>query len=298
MGPIVNRIQYDEYHVHPVDKHSLLTVRILKRLTDPGSEEGGSLFPKLYEEIGNAQLVLWAALFHDVGKGVPKRDHAVQGAEIVRGVFERMGFAVDEINTISFLVREHLSMVKTATQRDIQDEKLVVQFARKFQGIDDLKMLYLLTVADCMATGPKAWNSWTDVLLRELFFKVYHLLDKGELATRTSAEIVGKKKEEVFRRTRSMPREKLEALFDNLSPRYLLYTPAEEMIRHVELYRRLGDAPFLIDPGAPSGEYFRTITVCAVDRPGLFSRRWSWSIASIPRPTWTVLTTFSPPCNW
>ncbi len=271
MKAIVNRIQYDEYHVHPVDKHSLLAVRILKDLADPKSEEGGPLCPQLYDEIANPELVLWAALFHDVGKGVPEEDHSEQGAEIARRVFTRMGFPSDDIDTISFLVREHLSMVKTATQRDIQDEKLVVQFAGKFRQIDDLKMLYLLTVADCKATGPKAWNSWTDVLLREIFFKVHHILRKGELATKTSGEIVDKKREEVFRQAHSMPREKLEALFENLSPRYLLYTPSKDIVRHVELYQMLGDAPFVIDPGTPSGEYFRTATVCARDRPGLFS---------------------------
>ncbi len=271
MKAIVNRIQYDEYHVHPVDKHSLLAVRILKDLADPISAEGAALHPRLYEEIANPEFLLWAALFHDVGKGVPKKDHSEQGAEIVRKVFTRMGFPSDDIDTISFLVREHLSMVKTATQRDIQDEKLVVQFARKFRQIDDLKMLYLLTVADCMATGPKAWNSWTDVLLRELFFKVHHILRKGELATRTSEEIVDKKREEVFRQAHSMPRQKLETLFENMSPRYLLYTPSKDIVRHVELYQMLGAAPFIIDPGTGPEGYFRTVTVCAKDRPGLFS---------------------------
>ncbi len=271
MKAIVNRIQYDEYHVHPVDKHSLLAVRILKDLTDPQSQEGGALYPQLREEVANPELVFWAALFHDVGKGVPEKDHSEQGAEIVRRVFTRMGFPSDHIDTISFLVREHLSMVKTATQRDIQDEKLVVQFARKFRQIDDLKMLYLLTVADCMATGPKAWNSWTDVLLRELFFKVHRILRTGELATRTSGEIVEKKRMEVFRKARSMPPQKLEALFENMSPRYLLYTPSKDMVRHVELYRMLGDAPFVIDPGMGPTDHFRTVTVCAKDRPGLFS---------------------------
>jgi hypothetical protein len=44
-------------------------------------------------------------------------------------------------------------------------------------------MLYLLTVADSMATGPKAWNDWTSSLLRNLFFKVLNVMENGELAT-------------------------------------------------------------------------------------------------------------------
>ncbi len=271
MKAIVNRIQYDEYHVHPVDKHSLLAVRILKTLAEPGSEAAGPLCPQLAGEIAKPELVLWSALFHDVGKGVPGKDHSEEGAEITRRVLTRMGFSAEDIDTVCFLVKEHLSMVKTATQRDIQDESLVVRFARRFREVDDLKMLYLLTVADCMATGPKAWNSWTDVLLRELFFKVHRILLKGELATKTSGEIVEKKRVEVYREARFVPREKLEALFENMSPRYLLYTPAKDIVRHIELYQMLGDSPFVLDPTAGTEDDFRTVTVCAKDRPGLFS---------------------------
>jgi [protein-PII] uridylyltransferase len=271
MKAIVNRIQYDEYHVHPVDKHSLLAVRILKTLVESTSDGDSSLYPQLYEEIAHPELVLWAALFHDIGKGVPEEDHAGEGAEIVCRVLARMGLPAADIDTISFLVREHLAMVKTATQRDLQDEKVVVEFARKFADVDRLKMLYLLTVADCMATGPKAWNSWTNVLLKELFFKAHHILQRGELATRTSAEIVERKREEVFRKAHFMAREKLEGLFEKMSPRYLLYTPSTDVLRHIELVQMLGDSPFVLDPCTSTGAYFRTVTVCGKDRPGLFS---------------------------
>lgn len=269
--PVVNRVQYDEYHVHPVDKHSLLAVRILKGLADPGSEQGSPLYARLFEEIEKPELVLWAALFHDVGKGVPEGDHSEQGAEVARGALTRMGFSPDDVDRVGFLVREHLSMVKTATQRDLQDEKLVVQFARRFTGIDDLKMLYLLTVADCLATGPKAWNSWKDVLLRELFFKALLILRKGELATKTSGEVIEKKRAEVFRAAGFLPRVRLEALFENMSPRYLLYTPSRDIVRHLELVQMLGDSPFVIDPCSPEEEDLRKVTVCAWDRPGLFA---------------------------
>jgi len=268
---VVNRIQYDEYHVHPVDKHSLLAVRTLKTLVESTADGDNSLYPQLYEDVARRELVLWAALFHDIGKGVPGGDHAEQGAEIVGRVFARMGFPTTDIDTIAFLVREHLAMIRTATQRDLQDEKVVVEFARKFGDVDRLKMLYLLTVADCMATGPKAWNSWTDVLLKELFFKAHHVLQRGELATRTSAEIVERKREEVFQKAHSMPREKLEVLFEKMSPRYLLYTPSKDLLRHIELVQMLGDSPFVLDACMSTGTYFRTVTVCARDRPGLFS---------------------------
>ena len=57
-----------------------------------------------------------------------------------------------------------------------------------------------------------------------------------------------------------------------MSPRYLLHTPSQEIPEHIELYRRLGERPFVwrIDK-SPDGKT-RTITLCAQDRPGLLSR--------------------------
>ncbi|MGD8513605.1 MAG: [protein-PII] uridylyltransferase, partial [Deltaproteobacteria bacterium] len=272
MKGIVNRIQYDEYHLFPVDKHSLATVQTLKALRDAGPDSPDAFYGELFREIRHPELLLWAGLFHDVGKGEHTQDdHARQGAQIVRRVFKRLGFPEKNIETISFLVREHLFLIHTATRRDISDEKIVVQCARDIADIERLKMLYLLTVADSKATGPKAWNDWKATLLKEVFFKTHHILQEGVLATRSAADVVEKKRKEVFQRGVSMPESALKTLFEQMSTRYLLHTPSEAIVRHVELYERLGLGPFVIDVQRGQQKNYRTATVCARDFPGLFS---------------------------
>jgi len=272
MKGIVNRIQYDEYHLFPVDKHSLATVQTLKALRDAGPDSPDAFYGELFREIRHPELLLWAGLFHDVGKGEHTQDdHARQGAQIVRRVFKRMGFPEKDIETISFLVREHLFLIHTATRRDISDEKIVVQCARDIADIERLKMLYLLTVADSKATGPKAWNDWKATLLKEVFFKTHHILQEGVLATRSAADVVEKKRKEVFQRGVSMPESALKTLFEHMSTRYLLHTPSEAIVRHVELYERLGLGPFVIDVQRGQQKNYRTAIVCARDFPGLFS---------------------------
>jgi [protein-PII] uridylyltransferase len=269
---LVNRIQYDEYHLYPVDKHSLRTVQMLKEFRNAPLDSPDAFYAKLYKEIGNPELLLWAGLFHDVGKGGQEQlGHARQGEQIVRHVFKRMGFPQEDIETISFLVREHLFLIHTATRRDIDDEKIVVQSARHVADTERLKMLYLLTVADSRATGPKAWNDWKAALLKELFFKIHHLLQEGILATRAAADLVEKKRKEIFQRLASMPESALQTLFEHMSIRYLLHTTAEEIVRHVGLYQRLGPAPFVLDVQRGPQKNYRTVTVCAKDFPGLFS---------------------------
>ena len=273
MKGIVNRIQYDEYHLYPVDKHSLRTVQTLKALRDAGPESPDASYAEIFKDLRQPMLLLWAGLFHDIGKGGHGHDdHASRGAQIVRHVFKKMGFLDQEIETISCLVLDHLFLIHTATRRDINDEKIVVQCARNLRDKERLKMLYLLTVADSRATGPKAWNDWKAVLLKELFFKVRHILNKGELATPAAAELVEKKKKEVLHSDVSLSGKALETLFDQMSPRYLLYTPPEEILRHVALYQGLGQEPFVLEAQTNPGTNYRTLTICAMDFPGLFSK--------------------------
>ncbi len=279
LSAIVDRIEYDAYHVYPVDKHSLRTVRTLKTFGTT-SDPADRLYADLYKELANRRRpLLWAALLHDIGKGSPGGDHADRGAEMVPEILGRVGMRPGEIETVAFLVREHLFLIKTATRRDLTDEETAVACARRIADPDRLKMLYLLTVADFMATGPKAWNEWTAILLRDLFLKVLKVIDGGELASDAARETVRRKEAELLEdthleaagRRRHLDRDEREALIRVMSPRYLLYIPTDEIRDHIALYAELGDRPFVwrIDR-IPSVEG-RKITVLGRQVPGFFA---------------------------
>ena len=270
---ISNRIQYDEYHLYPVDRHSLRTVQNIKRFN---TSEGISEYPlcsDIYNRLKKPNLLLWAALLHDIGKGEAGVSHSISGAEIAKSILLKKGYPTEDIETVSFLIKEHLLLMKTATRRDLNDEETAISCARKIKDIDRLKMLYLLTVADSMATGPKAWSDWTATLLRDLFFKVSNVLEKGELATREAVEAVEKKKARVLGVAINHNAESdMEALFNFMSPRYLLYTPSDSIMEHIELYKNMGTADFIWNVSKTTDSNTRTVTICAHDRPGLFSK--------------------------
>ena len=272
MQGLIHRIQYDEYHLYPVDKHSLRTIQVLKDFGSPGADHQDAIYRQIFAEIARPDLLLWAGLFHDIGKSLPGQDHARHGAELTREILRRLHFPDLDIDTVAFLITEHLLLVNTATRRDLNDEKIVVQCARRIGDVDRLKMLHLLTVADSKATGPKAWNDWIAVLLKELFFKALHILEKGELATPTAVTIVAKKRDELFHVAQFPPRDELGTLFEQMSLRYLHSTSVKEIVRHIELYRRLGEGDSVLETDAHRGSKYRTVTVCAKDRHGLFSR--------------------------
>lgn len=273
LGGIVNRIQYDEYHFYPVDKHLLQTVQTIKTFDTDGGTNGGPLCDNLYQELRNEKLLLWATLLHDIGKSEPGGGHSEKGADIVRSVLKRKGFNVEDFETVSFLVKEHLLLIKTATRRDVYDEETAIICARRIKDVERLKMLYLLTVADSMSTGPKAWNDWISTLLWNLFLKVLNILEKGELATREAVETVERKKDAVLRfATAQTERQELESLLNVMSPRYLLYAPENDMSEHIQLFKDIDDAEFVWQIAEISDSNTRKVTICAKDRPGLFSK--------------------------
>ena len=105
---------------------------------------------------------------------------------------ERFDYDENLKDEILFLVRYHLLLVETATRRDLNDERSIVQCAQTIESVERLKMLYLLTWADSKATGPWAWNEWTANLVQELFFKILRMLEKGDLATADASQKVQK----------------------------------------------------------------------------------------------------------
>ncbi|HUV50186.1 MAG TPA: [protein-PII] uridylyltransferase [Anaerolineae bacterium] len=271
---IVNRFQYDEYHLYPVDKHMLRTVQTIKNFGTSKDTSNDPLYGKLYKQITGKKLMLWAALLHDVGKREPGAGHSHRGALIVRSILTAKHLKPEDIETVVFLVENHLFLIKTATRRDINDEQTAINCARNIKDLKHLKMLYLLTVADSISTGPKAWSSWTSALLKNLFLEVHRILEKGELATEEAIELIKKKKNELFVLTSKLllPCQDLEALFNVMSPRYLLYTPAQDMLEHIRLYKSLGKADFVWNVIKAHDSNTRTVTICAKDRPGLFSK--------------------------
>ncbi len=270
---VVDRIQFDQYHLYPVARHLLLAVQRLKEITSMKSEHSDPLARKIYQEIRSKRALLWATLLHDIGKAEPTSGHSARGADMARKICVEKGLSQADTDTVIFLIQDHLVLFETATRRDINDEETSLKVARHVEKPERLKMLYLLSVADAMATGPKAWNDWTASLMRSLFFKVINVMEKGELVSRRAIRTMEEKKERVLISARTGEEKDANmALLNVMSPRYLLYTPSQEIPQHIDLYRQLQGRPFVWQIEKSKDGLTRTITLCAKDRPGLLSR--------------------------
>jgi [protein-PII] uridylyltransferase len=267
------RVQFDSYHIYPVGTHLLHTFRNLKNL----GKGRNVLLPDIFSDLRNPKALFLAGLLHDIGK--VGKDHARRGAVIARNILRRLGVDKERIEDVLFLILHHLLLADTATRRDLNDEKVVVQCARLIGGVDRLKMLYLLTWADSKATGPRAWNEWTESLVQELFFKILHTLEQGELATPDASRRIRQTQQKVRRAlTNQMRPQELDAFLEVMPPRYLLDTNAGEVIRHSRVFRGLQEesekgssSAFSLEAREEPAYGSWELLFIAKDRPGLFA---------------------------
>jgi len=270
---VKDRVQFDHYHLFPVGRHLLQTLRHLKTLY----RERDLLLTDIFLDLSEPEPLFLAALFHDIGK--TGKDHARRGAHLARNILKRFSYDRKKTDHVHFLVLHHLLLAETATRRDLNDEKIVVQCAGMVGTVERLKMLYLLSWADGRATGPRAWNDWVANLVQELFFKILHILERGELATPDASRRVKQAMAEV--RTligEKIPPAEADALFDGMPSNYLLETSPRSIARHITLHEQLwadvarGTAgAFRFEAAAEPSSGTWEVTFLAKDRAGLFS---------------------------
>jgi len=148
--------QRNVLHRHTVDRHMVETAVQAAALT---------------RKVHRPDLLLFSALFHDIGKGTEK-DHSDRGAALIAPLAQRIGFSDSDIKTIQLLIKHHLLLSATATRRDLDDPATITAVADAIPDLQTLELLHALSIADGEATGRAAWTDWKASLVAELVKRV------------------------------------------------------------------------------------------------------------------------------
>ncbi|MGB9150457.1 MAG: [protein-PII] uridylyltransferase [Burkholderiales bacterium] len=270
-GKIVGQMQHDLFHVYTVDEHILMVLRNLRRFSVPKFAHEFPFCSKLYNLFDKPELLLIAALFHDIAKG-RGGDHSELGMVDVRRFAKRHGLPEEDWQLVVWLVASHLKMSSVAQKQDLSDPEVIRAFAEFAASERRLTGLYLLTVADIRGTSPKVWNAWKAKLLEDLYRASLRVLRGGE---EIPADANAEKKEESLRILRQYAIQDPAALklWEQLDERYFQRFEAGEIAWHTRnlLGKRSAADTWVKARLSPVGEGIQ-VMIYTPDQHGLFAR--------------------------
>lgn len=158
--------QRNALHRHTVDRHMVETAVHAAKLT---------------RKVQRPDLLLFAALFHDIGKGA-QEDHSVRGVRLIEPIAQRIGFDDKEIVILKNLVLHHLLLSSTATRRDLDDPATIQSILAVIPDVNTLELLHALSIADGEATGSAGWSDWKAALVNDLVQRVKRVMAGAEVA--------------------------------------------------------------------------------------------------------------------
>lgn len=227
-------LQFNHYHKYTVDEHTLRAVKIATSYLGEETTVG-----EAYGEIEDYSIFHLAILMHDLGKGYDE-DHSDVGARLCVKIAPRLNLSPANTELLEWLVQHHLLMSRTAQQRDINDDRVVAQFAAEVKTPKRLRMLYVLTCADVTAVGPGFMTKWRYELLTDLYRRTMRHVCDGESPDRSSVEGLARRRTEV---REAVEKAKLDAWWDHqvskLPGRYLFAAPRTQIVATLEKLRNL-----------------------------------------------------------
>jgi [protein-PII] uridylyltransferase len=244
----------DFYHRYTVDEHTLVTLQNIAGLR-AAEEPPNSSFANLLSEIKQTGLLLFALLFHDVGKGTVGEGHVDASLRLVQPAMARSQMPQQDRETVLFLIGAHLELSSAMYTRDMFDPQTIRDVAQQVKTVEWLRLLTLLTWADISAVNPTAMTPWRAEQLYQL-----HRMVSNELTRALENDRI----EELP----SGPPERI-AFLQGFPTRYLRTHTEAEIDGHMALEEKSRKRGVAVEVRKLDAAW--ELTLVAQDRPGLFA---------------------------
>jgi len=255
----------DYYHRYTVDEHSFLTIENLHRLRQP-EDPWDNRFGEILSETERPELLYFALLVHDIGKGMSGPNHITGSLRALDQILARLQFDGEADEIVRFLVSNHLEMSMTLLRRDIFDPETVRALAARVGTPERLKMLCLLTYADIKSVNPEALTPWKAEMLWQLYAATINRMNRSLDDDRLRPEQL---ELQGMRASRAGGSDGLNEFLAGFPKRYLLTHSPAQVTEHLAMANALAETPAQLALQKHSHLY--VLTLVTPDRPMLFA---------------------------
>ena len=261
---LIGFLQHGVYHCYTADEHTIMTIQNLEKL-----EKDLSPLGKIYNNLKDKEILHLGLLFHDIAKPINISGHEIIGAEMASSIMNRLGYGEDEIEPVTFLVRNHLVMEQVAFRRNLNDPETLNNFTSRFSNTSELDLLYIVTYADLSAVNPAVWTSWKSDLLAELYKKSKAMIEEqmsGEELLYSSIYVEPK---EISKHSKIISESHVQEHIESINDiGYAHQFTDEEIANHVEEIQKGVSLSVLFK----EFDDFTNVTVITKDSPSLLSK--------------------------
>ena len=248
-GQLTCLVQHEFLHRYTADEHTLVCIDKLDALAETNDPKLIA-YRKIFEQLEDPLVLYLALLLHDSGKAVGARPHSEASALFAQRVAARLQLSSEQRKSLILLVDHHLTLSKTAQQRNVDDPATVTEFGRIVKHQRNLNKLMLLTLADGQGTSPETWSDWKESLVWELFHETSrYLADQKSYYDQTKIERESLQSA-VSESLSPDYAEEIEAHFEFMPDHYFRPTDVPEIVEHLKLFRSFlenvshsGDSP-------------------------------------------------------
>lgn len=273
-------VQLEFYHRWTADVHTLRCLAELDQVflaADPQA----SRHRETLLGTGHPELLYPTLLLHDLGKAEGIHGHAERGAAQAETALARLGYAPAERRLAEAVIRHHLVMGIYWQRHDLDDPVNIARFAETVGEAAVLRLLFVHTRCDALATSPGLWTEGKDEQHGRLLRLTLAWMERGGQGPEDRARVTRLRLEAEAGLAGEIPGDQVEAHFGQLPPAYFLHVTPVSLALHLRAVRALIRAVTGPDPDASLHPQVawedlpRGGTACHVvtwDRAGLFGR--------------------------
>jgi [protein-PII] uridylyltransferase len=283
-GKLTCLVQHEFYHQYTADEHTLMCLEQLDRIWE-AKDLPHKTYGPLFHGLERPFILYLALLLHDVGKPEGHGNHSEVSGKLALRAARRLGLDATATHNLEVVIENHLLMASLSQRRDLDDPKVIQNFAEQMENPEIVSLLTIHTFVDALATSDKLWNGFKDSLLWTLHYKTLQLMAGGTDFVRAEE----KQREGLLNEVReilpaSLSEEELLAHFGTLPARYFQVHSAREILDDLILAHRFMRLQISEEDGEQTAltpvvnwhnepdRGYSAVKVCTWDRTRLFNK--------------------------